>query len=166
MDKGERALATERAEVERLTKDRDGKIAILERSYHGRIRGRLVNRKLVSGPKGLTAGTKIVPEMLDKLTAGQMLQVTVANDKVMAEIETLKKQLEEGIGEFQRRFDDKVEKLERGDELAPGVMKLVKVFVAVKRKLQPGDKMAGRHGNKGVISKFFHIGRAAGRERV
>ena len=157
IDKDERALAIDRAEIERLAKDRDDEIAILERSYHGRIRGRLVNRKLVSGPKGLTAGTKIVPEMLDKLTAGQMLQVTVANDKVMAEIETLKKQLEEGIGEFQRRFDDKVEKLERGDELAPGVMKLVKVFVAVKRKLQPGDKMAGRHGNKGVISKIVPI---------
>jgi len=157
IDKDERALAIDRAEIERLAKDRDDEIAILERSFHGRIRDRLVNRKLVSGPKGLTAGTKIVPEMLEKLTAGQMMQITVANDKVMSEIETLKKQLEEGSAEFQRRFDDKVEKLERGDELAPGVMKLVKVFVAVKRKLQPGDKMAGRHGNKGVISKIVPI---------
>ncbi|MBT7571687.1 MAG: DNA-directed RNA polymerase subunit beta, partial [Rhodospirillaceae bacterium] len=157
IDKDERALAIDRAEIERLAKDRDDEIAILERSFHGRIRERLVNRKLVSGPKGLTAGTKIVPEMLEKLTAGQMMQITVANDKVMSEIETLKKQLEEGAGEFQSRFDDKVEKLERGDELAPGVMKLVKVFVAVKRKLQPGDKMAGRHGNKGVISKIVPI---------
>jgi DNA-directed RNA polymerase subunit beta len=157
IDKDERALAIDRAEIERLAKDRDDENAILERSFHGRIRDRLVNRKLVSGPKGLTGGTKIVPEMLDKLTPGQMLQITIANDKVMAEIETLKKQLEEGVAEFQRRFDDKVEKLERGDELAPGVMKLVKVFVAVKRKLQPGDKMAGRHGNKGVISKIVPI---------
>ena len=157
IDKDERALAIDRAEIERLAKDRDDEIAILERSFHGRIRDRLVTRKLVSGPKGLTAGTKIVPEILDKLTPGQMLQITVANDKVMAEIENLKKQLEDGIAEFQRRFDDKVEKLERGDELAPGVMKLVKVFVAVKRKLQPGDKMAGRHGNKGVISKIVPI---------
>jgi DNA-directed RNA polymerase subunit beta len=157
IDKDERALAIDRAEIERLAKDRDDEIAILERSFHGRIRERLVNRKLVSGPKGLTTGTKIVPEMLEKLTAGQMMQITVANDKVMSEIETLKKQLEEGTAEFQGRFDDKVDKLERGDELAPGVMKLVKVFVAVKRKLQPGDKMAGRHGNKGVISKIVPI---------
>ncbi|MAF49150.1 MAG: DNA-directed RNA polymerase subunit beta [Rhodospirillales bacterium] len=157
VDKDERALAIDRAEIERLAKDRDDEIAILERSFHGRIRDRLVNRKLVNGPKGLTAGTKITGEILDKLTSGQMLQVTIANDKVMSEIESLKKQLESGIAEFQRRFDDKVEKLERGDELPPGVMKLVKVFVAVKRKLQPGDKMAGRHGNKGVISKIVPI---------
>jgi DNA-directed RNA polymerase subunit beta len=75
----------------------------------------------------------------------------------MGEIEGLKKQLEEGVGEFQNRFADKVDKLERGDELQPGVMKMVKVFVAVKRKLQPGDKMAGRHGNKGVISRIMPI---------
>ena len=154
VDKDERALAIERAEIERLAKDRDDEIAILERSFRGRIRDRLVKRKVVSGPKGVTPGSTVTEELLDKLTLGQMQQIVIANDKVMTEIEALKKQLEEGIGEFQARFDDKVEKLERGDELPPGVMKLVKVFVAVKRKLSPGDKMAGRHGNKGVISKI------------
>ena len=154
VDKDERALAIERAEIERLAKDRDDEIAILERSFRGRIRDRLVKRRVVSGPKGVTPGSTVTEELLDKLTLGQMQQIVVANDKVMTEIEALKKQLEEGIGEFQARFDDKVEKLERGDELPPGVMKLVKVFVAVKRKLSPGDKMAGRHGNKGVISKI------------
>ena len=112
---------------------------------------------MVSGPKGLSEGTKVTEEVLEKLTAGQMLQISIANDKVMGEIETLKKHLEDGVGEYQRRFEDKVEKLERGDELPPGVMKMVKVFVAVKRKLQPGDKMAGRHGNKGVISRIVPI---------
>ena len=156
VDKDERALAIERAEIERLAKDRDDEMAILERSFHSRIKDRLL-KKSVGGPKGLKPGTLITEEVLDKLTSGQMLQITVGNDKVMEEIEALKKQLEEGVAEFQRRFDDKVDKLERGDELPPGVMKLVKVFVAVKRKLQPGDKMAGRHGNKGVISRITPI---------
>ncbi len=83
-----------------------------------------------------------------------MAQIGVKNDKRMAEIEGLKKQFNEGIGALEKRFENKVEKLQRGDELPPGVMKMVKVFVAVKRKLQPGDKMAGRHGNKGVVSKI------------
>ena len=157
VDKDERALAIERAEIERLAIDRDDEIAILERSFHARIRDRLINRKVVSGPKGLNAGVKVTEEVLEKLTAGQMMQIAIANDKVMGEIEALKRQLEEGVGEFQRRFEDKVDKLERGDELPPGVMKLVKVFVAVKRKLQPGDKMAGRHGNKGVISRIVPV---------
>ena len=157
VDKDERALAIERAEIERLAKDRDDEIAILERSFHARIRERLLNKKIVSGPKGLTVGMKVTEEVLEKLTAGQMLQIVVSVDKAMGEIEGLKKQLEEGVGEFQSRFEDKVDKLERGDELPPGVMKLVKVFVAVKRKLQPGDKMAGRHGNKGVISRIMPV---------
>ena len=157
VDKDERALAIERAEIERLAKDRDDEIAILERSFHSRIRERLLNKKVVNGPKGLTEGTKVTEEILEKLTAGQMLQIVISSDKVMGEIEGLKRQLEEGSGEFQSRFADKVDKLERGDELQPGVMKMVKVFVAVKRKLQPGDKMAGRHGNKGVISRIMPI---------
>jgi len=157
VDKDERALAIERAEIERLAKDRDDEIAILERSFRGRIRERLNKRKIVSGPKGIEPDTTVTDELLDKLTLAQMQQIVVANDKVMAEIEGLKKQLEDGIAVFQARFEDKVEKLERGDELPPGVMKLVKVFVAVKRKLSPGDKMAGRHGNKGVISRIMPI---------
>ena len=150
VDKDERALAIERAEIERLAKDRDDEMAILERSFHNRIKDRLLRKKSVGGPKGLKPGTLITEEVLEKLTPGQMLQITVGNDKLMGEIETLKKQLEEGVAEFQRRFDDKVDKLERGDELPPGVMKLVKVFVAVKRKLQPGDKMAGDMATKGL----------------
>ena len=94
---------------------------------------------------------------MPSLTEAQMHQIVVANDRAMSEIERLKRQLDEGVDEFQRRFADKVDKLESGDELQPGVMKMVKVFVAVKRKLQPGDKMAGRHGNKGVISRIMPI---------
>ena len=79
------------------------------------------------------------------------------DDSIMADIEGMKKSHEEAIGQLQARFESKVEKLQRGDELPPGVLKMVKVFVAVKRKLQPGDKMAGRHGNKGVISRIVPI---------
>jgi DNA-directed RNA polymerase subunit beta len=154
VDKDERALAIERSEIERLAKDRDDERGILERSFSSRLKEMLLNRKALGGPRGLASDTKLTEEVLDSYTAGQSAQIVVANDKVMKDIENLKGQFEEGIAKLQARFESKVEKLQRGDELPPGVMKMVKVFVAVKRKLQPGDKMAGRHGNKGVISKI------------
>ncbi len=154
IDKDERALAIERAEIERLAKDRDDERAILERNFNTRLKALLLNRKAQSGPKGLESGSKLTDEVLSRFTPGQRSQIVIANDRVMKDLESLKAQFEEGIAALQERFDNKVEKLQRGDELPPGVMKMVKVFVAVKRKLQPGDKMAGRHGNKGVISKI------------
>ncbi len=95
--------------------------------------------------------------MLDKFTRGQWRQFGVENDQQMEVLEGFRQEFERSIEQLQARFENKVEKLQRGDELPPGVMKMVKVFVAVKRKLQPGDKMAGRHGNKGVISKIALI---------
>ncbi len=157
VDKDERALAIERAEIDRLAKDRDDERAILERSFQQRLHTLLLNKKAASGPKGLESGTKITEEILDQYTPGQMSQIIVANDRVMKDVEALKTQFEEGIARLQARFDGKVEKLQRGDDLNPGVMKMVKVFVAVKRKIQPGDKMAGRHGNKGVISRIVPV---------
>src|SRR5438105_2701428 len=157
VDKDERALAIERAEIERLAKDRDDERAILERSFAARLGELLVNQIAVSGPKGLKSGTKLTAAVLGDYTLGQWRQITVRNDKRMADIEALKKQMDDAVSELVARFESKVEKLQRGDELPPGVMKQVKVFVAVKRKLQPGDKMAGRHGNKGVISRIMPI---------
>jgi DNA-directed RNA polymerase subunit beta len=154
VDKDERALAIERAEIERLAKDRDDEKAILERSFYGRLYDRLHNQTAASGPKSLKPGTRLGKDVLEELTPGQWRQISVKNDKVMTEIEGLKKQFDESVKALEARFENKVEKLQRGDELPPGVMKMVKVFVAVKRKLQPGDKMAGRHGNKGVISRI------------
>ncbi|MBL8707835.1 MAG: DNA-directed RNA polymerase subunit beta [Rhodospirillaceae bacterium] len=154
VDKDERALSIERAEIERLAKDRDDEKAILERNFYSRLKEMLVNQVAVGGPKTLKADTKITDKVLSEFTPGQWRQIGVKNDKRMAEIEALKKQFNEGIGALEKRFENKVEKLQRGDELSPGVMKMVKVFVAVKRKLQPGDKMAGRHGNKGVVSRI------------
>jgi DNA-directed RNA polymerase subunit beta len=157
VDKDERALAIERQEIERLAKDRDDEKAILERSFTERLKERLRNQTVVSGPKGLTAGKRITDQLLAEYTPGQWRQMVVKNGDVNDEVEQLKKQYDESVDLLQKRFEDKVEKLQRGDELPPGVMKMVKVFVATKRKLQPGDKMAGRHGNKGVISKITPI---------
>ncbi|HVO02231.1 MAG TPA: DNA-directed RNA polymerase subunit beta, partial [Candidatus Cybelea sp.] len=157
VDKDERALAIERAEIERLAKDRDDEKAILERNVYSRLKELLLNQTAAGGPKALKPDTKITDKVLSEFTPGQWRQITVKNDKRMAEIEALKKQFNEGVQALEKRFENKVEKLQRGDELPPGVMKMVKVFVAVKRKLQPGDKMAGRHGNKGVVSKIVPI---------
>jgi DNA-directed RNA polymerase subunit beta len=157
VDKDERALAIERAEIERLAKDRDDERAILERSFYGRLKDLLVNQTAVAGPKGMDTDIRITEKVLSDFTPGQWRQITVKNDKRQADVEALNKQYDEAIGELTKRFEDKVDKLQRGDELPPGVMKMAKVFVAVKRKLQPGDKMAGRHGNKGVISKIVPI---------
>uniref|UniRef100_UPI0035AFFE62 DNA-directed RNA polymerase subunit beta n=1 Tax=Dongia sp. TaxID=1977262 RepID=UPI0035AFFE62 len=154
VDKDERALAIERAEIERLAKDRDDEKAILERNFYSRLKELLVNQVAAGGPKTLKADTKITDKVLSEFTPGQWRQIGIKNDKRMAEIEALKKQFNESITALEKRFENKVEKLQRGDELSPGVMKMVKVFVAVKRKLQPGDKMAGRHGNKGVVSRI------------
>src|SRR6266404_3498542 len=157
VDKDERALANERAEIERLAKDRDDEKAIIERSFYGRLKELLLNQSVSGGPKGLKADTKVTDKLLGEFTPGQWRSITIKNDKRMADIESLKKQFNTSIQVIEARFANKVEKLQAGAELAPGVMKMVKVFVAVKRKLQPGDKMAGRHGNKGVVSKIVPI---------
>ena len=157
VDKDERALAIERAEIERLAKDRDDERTILERSFFSRLKQLLLSQEATGGPKGLKSGTRLSETALTELTQNQWKQITVKSDKRMADIESLKKLMEDSIGALQARFESKVEKLQRGDELPPGVMKMVKVFVAVKRKLQPGDKMAGRHGNKGVISRIMPV---------
>ncbi len=155
VDKDERALAIERAEIERLAKDRDDERAILERSFAARLKELLLGQTSVVGPKGMKSGSEVTDELLAQYTPGQWRQITVREDSRMLDIEALKKQMDDAVGELQSRFESRVEKLQRGDELPPGVMKMVKVFVAVKRKLQPGDKMAGRHGNKGVISRIM-----------
>jgi DNA-directed RNA polymerase subunit beta len=157
VDKDERALAIEQAEIERLAKDRDDEKAILERSFYSRLRDLLLNQTAVGGPKGLKADTRISEKVLSDFTPGQWRQIAVKNATRQADLEALNKQFDSVIGELNKRFENKVDKLQRGDELPPGVMKMAKVFVAVKRKLQPGDKMAGRHGNKGVISKIVPI---------
>jgi DNA-directed RNA polymerase subunit beta len=156
VDKDERAMAIEREEIDRLGKDRDDEFAILNRNMTARLRELLVGRTAVSGPKGLGRG-EISAEKLEEIAPGLWWQIAVDDEKAMGELEAMRRLFDEARKRLDRRFEDKVEKLQRGDELPPGVMKMVKVFVAVKRKLQPGDKMAGRHGNKGVISRILPI---------
>jgi len=157
VDKDERAMAIERAEIERLAKDRDDEKAIQERSFLNRLREKLLGRKASGGFRGIKAGTDLTEEVLAEHPRGSWRHIGVQDDAVMAEIETLRREYDVAVARLQSRFDGKVEKLQRGDELPPGVMKMVKVFIAVKRKLQPGDKMAGRHGNKGVVSRVVPV---------
>ena len=157
IDKDERALEIEREEIEALAKDRDDELSILERNIYNRLEDALVGKQAASGPKGVAADAKITLAMLEELPRSQWWQIALKNDAAMAEVEAMKKQFDEAKGALEARFEDKVDKLQRGDELPPGVMKMIKVYVAVKRKLQPGDKMAGRHGNKGVISRIMPV---------
>jgi DNA-directed RNA polymerase subunit beta len=155
IEKDERALAIEKAEIERLAKDRDDERAIIENFIYSHLQELLSGKNSVSGPKGLKRGTKLDEAVFEKFAKGQWWEITVADEKVMKEVEALKAQLDQSVSNMNARFDEKVEKVQSGDDLAPGVLKMVKVFLAVKRKLQPGDKMAGRHGNKGVISRIL-----------
>jgi len=157
VEKDERALAIEREEIERLAKDRDDEQAILDRNVYGRLAEMLEGRQGIAGPKGFKKDSKITRTVLEEYPRSQWWQFASPNDKLMAEIEAIRKQYDESKKGLEQRFLDKVEKLQRGDELPPGVMKMVKVFVAVKRKIQPGDKMAGRHGNKGVVSRIVPV---------
>ncbi|MEM9969290.1 MAG: DNA-directed RNA polymerase subunit beta, partial [Pseudomonadota bacterium] len=154
VEKDERALQIEREEVERLARDRDDELAILDRNIYARLRQMILGKTAVKGPKGFKANGDITEEVLDdQLTRGQWWQLALADEDDAKIVEALNEQYEIQKRTLTARFEDKVEKVRRGDDLPPGVMKMVKVFVAVKRKLQPGDKMAGRHGNKGVISR-------------
>jgi DNA-directed RNA polymerase subunit beta len=157
VDKDERALAIEREEIERLAKDRDDELAILDRNSYGRLHGFLSGKTASGGPKGHKIEGRITEKMLEDVPRSQWWNIALSAEKPMAELEAMRQQYEDSKKRLENRFLDKVEKLQRGDELPPGVMKMVKVFVAVKRKIQPGDKMAGRHGNKGVVSKIVPI---------
>ena len=152
VEKDERAMAIEREEIERLAKDRDDEMQILDRNVYARLKDALMGKEVSKGPKGARKGTKVDTAILDDIPRSQWWEIGLAAEKAQAEVEAINKQYEEAKKGLERRFVDKVDKLQRGDELPPGVMKMVKVFVAVKRKIQPGDKMAGRHGNKGVVS--------------
>ena len=154
VDKDERALQIEREEVERhsaatATTSSRSSSATSTRACSDMVLGKTA----VKGPKGIKAGSVIDEELLGTLSRGQWWQLALGEDTDAQAQEALHGQFELQKKALERRFEDKVEKVRRGDDLPPGVMKMVKVFIAVKRKLQPGDKMAGRHGNKGVISK-------------
>ena len=160
VDKDGRALSIEKEEIERLAKDRDDERKILEEGYYGRLHELLVGQTVASVPKGVSIkkGAQINASDLDDVEKrGLWRQIAIEDETVMAEIEAIGKTFDDAVNDLKTRFENKVEKLQRGDELLPGVMKMVKVFVAIKRKMQPGDKMAGRHGNKGVVSRICPV---------
>ena len=153
----DRTRAIQNEEIERLRKDSNDERAILNRATYNRLRDMLAGQTASAAPKGVKKGTEISEELLDEIDRHEWFKFAVADDGRQAQLEAVKSQYDEAVKIIEEKFEDRKEKLERGDELAPGVLKMVKVFVAVKRKLQPGDKMAGRHGNKGVISRILPI---------
>ncbi|MBN7776644.1 MULTISPECIES: DNA-directed RNA polymerase subunit beta [Nitratireductor] len=157
VEKDERAMAIEREEIERLAKDRDDEQSILDRNVYARLSDMLVGKQAIAGPKGFKKGSELSADALSEYPRSQWWQFAVEDEKQQEALEALRAQYDESKKALEQRFMDKVEKVQRGDEMPPGVMKMVKVFVAVKRKMQPGDKMAGRHGNKGVVSRIVPV---------
>ena len=157
IEKDERALSIEKAEIESVLDDKQAEETILEMNIKSRAVEILEGTSLGEDFKKITKGSKLTKEILSELTLADTLKISTDSEKSLNDLSILKEQYSKAKKDIQLRFDDKVDKIERGDELLPGVMKMVKVFVAMKRKLQPGDKMAGRHGNKGVISKIVPV---------
>ena len=157
IEKDERAMAIEREEIEHLAKDRDDEQSILDRNVYARLKEMLFGKKATAGPRGYVKDTKLNDSIFESHPRSKWWQFAVDDDKIMGEMEALHAQYDESRKLLEQRFIDKVDKLQRGDELQPGVMKMVKVFVATKRKVQSGDKMAGRHGNKGVVSRIMPV---------
>ena len=157
IEKDERSLAIERAEIEFLAKDRDDERLILEDSFTGLIKQKVINQVVSKGNKKVKSGQEVTAEILEDLNLIDLRNILFKDNKTQDSVSYLTKNFDTNLKSLEERFQNKVEKLQKGDELPPGVMKMVKIFVAVKRKLQPGDKMAGRHGNKGVISKIVPV---------
>jgi DNA-directed RNA polymerase subunit beta len=157
VEKDERALSIERHELESVRKDLDDQRRILEDDIFQRVERVLVNKVAAGGPNGLKSGAKVTKGYLDELPREQWFSVRLKADDANAQLEQAAERLRAQHEEFERRFEEKKKKITAGDDLAPGVLKMVKVYLAVKRRIQPGDKMAGRHGNKGVISTIVPV---------
>jgi len=157
VEKDERALSIEQQEISGLAKDRDDEIAIVRRSFDARLKEMLIGQTVVDAPKGIDKKVKLTAEILDSVPSSQWRKIVVKDEAVMAQTEELSAAFDERVAKVHKHFDDKVEKVQRGDDLLPGVLKMVKVFIATKRKMQTGDKMAGRHGNKGTVSRVLPL---------
>jgi DNA-directed RNA polymerase subunit beta len=157
IEKDERSITIERAEIEQVQQDKIVEEEILERSIKQRASQFLSGSSLTKKVKDLAEGTKLDFETIDKLSVNDVFKITVGNVNDEATLAQLKDQYNKAKQDITERFEDKVLKIRSGDDLLPSVMKMVKVFVAIKRRLRPGDKMSGRHGNKGVVSKIVPV---------
>ncbi len=157
IEKDERSITIERAEIEQVQQDKIVEEEILERSIKQRASQFLSGSTLTKKVKDLSEGTKLDFETINKLSINDVFKITVGNTNNEATLAQLKDQYNKAKQDITERFEDKVLKIRSGDDLLPSVMKMVKVFVAIKRRLRPGDKMSGRHGNKGVVSKIVPV---------
>ncbi|MET0046999.1 MAG: DNA-directed RNA polymerase subunit beta [Sedimenticola sp.] len=157
VEKDARALQIENTELDRVQQDLNDQLRIMEDDTFVRVEKMLTGKVADGGPKGLKAGTKIKQSYLAELERDKWLEIRLRNEEAAAQLEAIAEQIKQQREDFRERFEEKKRKLTTGDDLAPGVLKMVKVYVAVKRRIQPGDKMAGRHGNKGVISTIVPV---------
>ncbi len=157
VEKDLRALSIEKSELESVRKDLDDTLRILEEDIYERVERMLTNKMAQGGPNKLKSGSKITKAYLDEVPREQWFEIRLKNDDANEQLQNAFERLNSQREEFDRRFEEKKAKITAGDDLAPGVLKMVKVYLAVKRRIQPGDKMAGRHGNKGVISTIVPI---------
>jgi DNA-directed RNA polymerase subunit beta len=157
VEKDKRALEIEEEEIKRHKKDLDDQLKIIEKDIFSRVAEMLIGQSTAAGLGDLKKGTELTQELLDDLLKSEWLKIKVKDEDVNVRLETVLGQIEQQRKEFDERFESKRKKITMGDDLAPGVLKMVKVYLAVKKRIQPGDKMAGRHGNKGVISQIVPI---------
>ncbi|QVL50680.1 MAG: DNA-directed RNA polymerase subunit beta [Thiocapsa sp.] len=161
VDKDKRALQIEEMELDRVRKDFADQQRIMENDTFQRVERLLVGKVADGGPRNLAPGAKVTKAYLQELASNgsrdQWLEIRMRAEDVATQLEAVAAQIKQQREEFRDRYEVKKRKISSGDDLAPGVLKMVKVYVAVKRRVQPGDKMAGRHGNKGVISKVVPI---------
>ena len=157
VEKDERALAIEQQEISQLAKDRDDEIAIIRKIFEERLKSMLIGQTVVDAPKGIAKKTVLNESDFDAVPSSQWSKIIVKDEEVMSKVEEFVAAYELRVKGVKEHFENKVEKVQRGDDLLPGVLKTVKVFIATKRKMQTGDKMAGRHGNKGTVSRVLPL---------
>ncbi len=157
VEKDARALQIEQVELDRVRKDLDDQLRIMEEDTFQRVEKMLVGKVVDGGPNQIKAGAKVTKAYLAEMERDKWLEIRLRNEESAAQLETIAEQIKAQRETFRDKYEEKKRKLTAGDDLAPGVLKMVKVYVAVKRRVQPGDKMAGRHGNKGVISTIVPV---------
>jgi len=157
VEKDSRAKSIEKSEIDKVRKDLADQQRILEEDLFSRVQAMLLGKVASGGPRKLKAGSKVTAEYLADIPREHWLEVRLEDEEANADLELTAERMRTQRKEFERRLEEKRAKITQGDDLAPGVLKMVKVYLAVKRRVQPGDKMAGRHGNKGVISTIVPV---------